>query len=173
MRLFRPTWKAENGERKRSTRWWLDFADGEGKRWRLPGLTDKRQTEAQARNVERLLSIKQSGDALPADLLKWLESVPADFRQRLADADLIDRDRAGGMAALMVLDDKRKVIGGHLADFLADAEARGVSPVQRTILAQRCRDMLASAGCNADSRAALVNFCERRKPIRLVVSAVA
>ena len=145
MRLYRPTWKAENGERKRSNRWWLDFADGNGRRWRLQGLTDKRQTEAQARNVERLLSVRQSGDALPADLLKWLESVPADFRQRLAEADLIDRDRAGGMAALMVLDADDKVTGGHLADFLADAEARGVSPVQRQMLAQRIRDVLTGA----------------------------
>jgi len=146
MRLYRPTWKTSDGERQQSSRWWLDFADGDGRRWRLPGLTDKRQTEALARNVERLLSIRQSGDALPADLLKWLEAVPADFRQRLADAGLIDRERAGGLAALMMLDEDNKVTGGHLADFLADAEARGVSPIQRTMLAQRIRDVLRRAG---------------------------
>ena len=146
MRLYRPTWKAENGERKESSRWWLDFTDGNRRRLRLPGLSDRRQTEALARNVERLLNIRQSGDALPADMLKWLEAVPADFRQRLADAGLIDKDRAGGMAALMVLDENDKITGGHLADFLADAQARNVSPVQVHMLGQRCRDVLRRAG---------------------------
>jgi len=89
IRLYRPTWKAGNGERRQSGRWWLDFTDGDRQRQRLPCLTDKRQTEALARNVERLLSIRQGGEALPADMLKWLEAVPADFRQRLAQAGLI------------------------------------------------------------------------------------
>lgn len=101
MRLFRPCWKAPDGQRRKSSRWWLDFTDGDGRRWRLPGLTDKRQTAVLAGNVEKLLAVRASGDALPADLLKWLEQVPADFRRRLADAGLIDRDRAGGLRPLM------------------------------------------------------------------------
>lgn len=145
MRLYRPTWKTPNGERRKSKRWWLDFSDGDRRRWRLPGLTDKRQTEVLAGNVERLLAIRVSGDALPADLLKWLEQAPAGFRQRLAGAGLIDRDRAGGLAPLMELDAEGKVTGGHLAVFVADAKARGVSPTQRHMLAQRCRDVLTLA----------------------------
>jgi len=89
----------------------LDFADGDGRRWRLPGLADKRQTAALAANVKRLLSVRFSGDALPPDLLRWLENVPADFRQRLADAGLIDRDRAGGLRPLLELDGTGKIIG--------------------------------------------------------------
>ena len=147
IRLYRPWWKAENGERKQSDRWWLDFRDGNRRRWRIPGLTDKRQTEALARNVERLLSVRQSGDALPADMLKWLEAVPADFRQRLADAGLIDKDRAGGLRPLMVLDAEDKVTGGHLADFLADLAARSVSAAQRQLVGQRIRDVLRRADC--------------------------
>jgi len=147
IRLYRPTWIAENGERKQSDRWWLDFRDGNRRRWRLPGLTDKRQTEALARNVERLLSVRQSGDALPADLLKWLEAVPSDFRQRLVDVALIDKDRAGGLRPLMELDAQGHIVGGHLADFLADLAARSVSAAQRQLVGQRCRDVLRRAGC--------------------------
>ena len=146
MRLYRPTWKAKDGERRRSSRWWLDFADGDGRRWRLPGLTDKRQTSALAGNVERLLAVRTSGDALPADLLKWLEQVPADFRLRLAEAGLIERERVGGISPLMTLDADGNVIGGHLAAFLADAKARGVSKTQLHMLAQRIRDVLSKAG---------------------------
>jgi len=130
-------WKSRNGERKKSKRWWLDFADADGRRWRLPGLTDKRQTEALAGNVERLLAIRVSGDALPADVLKWIEQVPVNFRHRLVGAGLVDRDRAGGLVPLMELDARGKVTGGHLAVFLADAEACGVSPTQRHMLAHR------------------------------------
>ena len=146
MRLYRPTWKDKEGKRRRSARWWLDFTDGNGRRLRFPGLTDRRQTEALGVNVEKLIAVKVSGDSLPAELLRRLEALPTAFRQRLAKADLIDRERASGLAVLMVLDADNKVIGGHLADFLADAEARGVSPTQRQMLAQRIRDTLQRAG---------------------------
>jgi integrase len=145
MRLYRPIWKSKDGEKRKSSRWWIDFADGNARRWRLPGLTDKRQTETLARNVERLLTVRASGDALPADLLKWLEQVPADFRQRLADAGLIDADRVGGVVPLLTLDDSGQVTGGHLADFMADAKARGVSKTQLLMLGQRVRDVLTRA----------------------------
>jgi len=147
MRIYRPTWTAKDGQQRRSKRHWLDFVDSNGHRWRFPGLVDVKQTEALGRNVEKLIGVKVSGDALPADLLRWLEDLPDTFRQRLADAGLIDPERAGGLAALMVLDDKGKIIGGHLADFLADAKARGVSPIQRQMLAQRIRDVLLKARC--------------------------
>ncbi len=146
IRLFYPVWKSADGKRHKSSRLWLDFYDADHHRQRLPGLVSRRHTETLARNVERLLGVRQSGDALPADLLKWLESVPGDFRRRLADAGLIDRERAGGMAPLMALGADGKVIGGHLADFLADAEARGVLPIQLTILGQRIRDVLTRCG---------------------------
>ena len=45
----------------------------------------------------------------------------------------------------MELDEKGTVTGGHLAAFLADAEARGVSATQRHMLAQRIRDVLRQA----------------------------
>jgi len=109
MRLYRPTWKAKDGQQRRSGRWWLDFTDGDGRRWRFAGLTDKRQTGALAANVERLLAVHESGDTLPAELLRWLEQVPADFRGRLAEAGLIDRERAGGLATIMELDDEGDV----------------------------------------------------------------
>ena len=146
IRLFYPVWKSADGKRHKSSRLWLDFYDADHHRKRLPGLVSRRHTETLARNVERLLGVRQSGDALPADLLKWLESVPGDFRRRLAKAGLIDRERAGGMAALMALDAEGKVIGGHLADFMADAEARGVSPLQCATLTQRIRDVLTRCG---------------------------
>ncbi len=145
MRLYRPTWKAADGQRRKSPKWWLDFADVDGRRRRLPGLTDKRQTEALARNVVKLLAVRGSGDALPADLLQWLESVPVAFRERLADAGLLDRDRIGGIAPLLQVDTKGNVTGGHLADFLADAEARDVSVKQRRLMVQRIRDVLLAA----------------------------
>ena len=145
IRLFHPVWKTADGKRHKSARLWMDFYV-DHHRWRLPGLVSRRNTEVLAKNVERLLGVRQSGDALPADLLKWLESVPADFRQRLAEAGLIDKERAGGMAALMVLNAESKIIGGHLADFLRDAEARGVSPEQHKLLAQRIRDVLTRCG---------------------------
>ena len=170
MRIFRPTWKTRDGEQHRSSRWWLDFSDPNGRRWRLPGLTDKRQTSALGDNVGRLISVRVSGDALPAELLRWLEAVPADFRQRLAEAGLIDRARAGGLVPLMDLDTESKVVGGHLADFLADADARGVSAVQRHMLGQRIRDTLRKAGAKwlrdlsaARIQAAIASFTEPTK----------
>ncbi len=146
IRLFRPKWKDENGKWHESGRIWLDFTDGNGRRLRLPGLSDERQTAALARNVDRLVALRVSGDTLPADMLKWLEGLPADFRERLVEAGLIDRERAGGIAPLMMLDAKRKIIGGHVADFLADLRERKVSRMHVATVGQRVRDVLDKAG---------------------------
>ena len=146
IRLYRPTYKTAQGERRKSPTWWLDFTDADGRRWRWPALADRRASEAVGRRVLELAGLRASGDALTADLSKWLEGVPADFRARLAEAGLIDRERAGVLAVLLETDAAGKVTGGHLADFLADAQARNVSPVQRTMLAQRVRDVLKTAG---------------------------
>ena len=147
MRLYRPHWKSPDGPRRKSPRWWIDFTDGDRRRWRLPGLPDKRATEALARNVEKLLAVRASGDALSADLLTWLEQVPSDFRQRLADAGLIGAERVGGLVPLMELDAAGAVSGGHLADFVADMAARNVSAAQQRNVTQRCRVILHRAGC--------------------------
>ena len=145
MRLYRPKWKAADGNKRKSKTWWLDFPDANGRRLRIAGLTDKRQTAVMASKVETLVAVQASGDSLPAELLRWLEAVPIAFRERLAEFGLIDRERVGGLAALVMVDDANKIIGGHLANFLADAKARGVSPTQRQLLGQRCRDVLDGA----------------------------
>jgi integrase len=145
MRLYRPTY-TRGGKTRTSQTWWLDFTH-EGRRLRLAGLTSKRATEALAARVGDLLAVRQSGDSLPADLLRWLEQIPSAFRAKLAEVGLIDKDRAGGLRPLVETDRSGQVIGGHLADFLADAEARGASAKHRNLLAQRCRDTLAAAGC--------------------------
>lgn len=121
MRIYRPTYKKPDGTSQKSGRYWLDFADAEGRRQRLAGLTDQRATKSLAANVERLLAIRTAGDALPSDLLRWLEQIPAAIRGDLAKAGLIEKDRAGGLRPLMELDGEHNIIGGHLYDFLQDA----------------------------------------------------
>jgi integrase len=146
IRLYRPRWKDDAGQWHESETWWMDVRNGNNRRWRLPGLSDQRQTEALARNVARLVALRVSGDSMPADMLKWLEGVSPDFRGRLVAEGLLDADRAGGIAPLLVLDAKRKIVGGHVADFLADLRQRQVSAMAIQTIGQRIRDVLTLAG---------------------------
>jgi len=104
VRVYRPTYKAgwagKDGQKHKSATWWLDFTDGNARRWRFPVLTDKRQTEAVGRNVEKLIACKMNREPLDPALTKWVEGLPAKLRQSLGKAGLLS---AGKLAAMRPL----------------------------------------------------------------------
>jgi len=137
VRLFKRSWKAADGSRRETKNWWLDVRLGDGRRIRVPALTNKKASEAWGRRVEELDALRQSREFPSAELLRWLEEIPPGLRRRLAKAGLIDPQRAGGL----------KPLAEHLADFIADAEARGVSAGQVDTLKRRIETVLKRAGC--------------------------
>jgi integrase len=135
MRVFKPTRKTKTGKVQQYSKWYVEFRDHLETIRRLPGYTDKRQTEELGRNVQRLVASRGNGFELEDDLGKWLESIPKRVRTKLADIGLIDRKKlAAG-----------KTLAMHVDDFEASLNAKGNTEKHPRVVAGRARRLF--AGC--------------------------
>ena len=100
MRVFRSTYKDRKGRTCKTARWYIELVDHQGTRRRIPGLTDRKATEATGRNVERLVRFKVSGETLDPALTKWVETLNAKLRLNLARIGLLDTSRVAALRPL-------------------------------------------------------------------------
>ena len=99
MRAFQHSYTDRNGKTQKTALWYLD-ARIEGRRYRIPGLTDKKQTEAIGRNIEHLISHKASREPLPPELSKWVDGLSSKLRRSLHQIGLVESSRGAGMEPL-------------------------------------------------------------------------
>ncbi len=94
--------KLANGKTvtKQSARWHIKFSDAGDIDRRIPAFTDKVQSEALAKQVERLVSCKIAGEQPTAQLSRWLEQVPEKLRDRLLQFGLLDASRIAAQKPL-------------------------------------------------------------------------
>ncbi|MDQ3329655.1 MAG: tyrosine-type recombinase/integrase, partial [Planctomycetota bacterium] len=111
MRVFKPSYKARNGKRKKAAKWYVGIQLGDKNRLRLPGFADRQATERLGHKVEDLISLRQRNAPLSAELAEWLEDLPNDIRDRLLAAGLIDR---GAIAYTAPLAEHVEAYRGHL-----------------------------------------------------------
>jgi len=107
MRLFRASYKTLDGQKRQVKKWWIETRDHLQTIRRFPAFTDKTQSEALGRQIERLVNYRVAGEQPDAALSRWLGQIPARMRQRFADLGLLDAERASG----------GKPLAEHLADF--------------------------------------------------------
>ncbi|RKY08402.1 MAG: hypothetical protein DRP66_04585 [Planctomycetota bacterium] len=75
-RIFRASYTDRStGRRMKSRKWYIDFADHKQRRHRLAATTDKRSTEALARNIEAFVGCRIGGQRPDAELQRWLEGL--------------------------------------------------------------------------------------------------
>jgi len=115
MRLYKITYKDKNGQVKTAARWYLDFADHQGRRRRLPGFANEQATKDLGKMIERLVNANLPGQSLDKDLIEWMENIPKSLRQRLVKMGLLSRERAAG----------GKTLAAHLEDFRTSLVAKG------------------------------------------------
>jgi len=120
MRVFRTSYRDKNGQVRQAKKWYIELRDHLQTVRRFPAFTDKTQSEALGRQIERLVRYRVSGEPLNPALSRWLEQIPARMRDRLAKIGLLDLSRA---AAAKPLDD-------HLADFRQALTDKGNTPAQ-------------------------------------------
>jgi integrase len=114
MRVFRQKYRSRDGKLAESSKWYVEFRDHREKVQRVPGYVDKGATKELGRKLERLASVRGAGDVPDAELLRWLETVPHDLRDRMVKLDLIDgRSNIAG-----------RTLAEHVADFKANMEHR-------------------------------------------------
>ncbi len=107
MRVFRTSYTDRKGRAKEAQKWYIELRDHLGKARRFPAFTDKQQSEALGRQVERLISCKVAGGSPTPELTRWLEGTPQSLRNRLVQIGLLDPERVFG----------GKLLSDHIADF--------------------------------------------------------
>ncbi len=81
MRVFRATYKTRDGKRKEAAKWYVEFRDHLDTVRRLPGFTDKKQSEELGRKIEKLVACRANGDSPDTTMSKWLEAMPGRVRK--------------------------------------------------------------------------------------------
>ena len=85
---------------RQSSKWHIKFVDAGGIDRRIPAFTDKVQSEALAKQVERLVSCRIAGERPTAQLSRWLEQIPEKLRDKLAEFGLLETSRIAAQKPL-------------------------------------------------------------------------
>ena len=96
MRLFKAQYRDRDGQKRKSQKWYLDFAGHNGIRHRIPAFENKRQSEALGRNIEALISCKIAGQRPDTELQRWIEVLPDRVIKKFVSWGLLDNQRAEG-----------------------------------------------------------------------------
>jgi len=132
MRAIRATYKDRNGKQRKAARWYLDFADHNRLRHKIPAFADKRLSEALGRNIEGLVNCRIAGLEPDVKLNQWIETVPDSFLRKFVSWGLIDGQRT----------EITKPLSQHIADYAKVLEAKGRSKDYVTRSVNRLRKIV-------------------------------
>src|SRR6188472_416415 len=90
MRVFKQKYTDRKGQTRESSKWYVEFVDHSEIRRRLPGFTDRKPTEELGRKVLRLVEARSIHQPAEPQLTRWVETMPATLRQRLARWGILD-----------------------------------------------------------------------------------
>jgi hypothetical protein len=84
MRVYQPTRRAADGTQTPYDKFYVELRTTDGRIMRLPGFANQRLTESLGRNVQRLIDCRASGEVLPQETAKWIETLPSQTIEVLA-----------------------------------------------------------------------------------------
>lgn len=117
MRVYKATYKDRSGQQRKSAKWYLDFADHNRLRHKIPAFNDKRISEALGRNIEALTNCRIAGLEPDAKLNQWIETVPDRLLRKFVSWGLIEGQRT----------EITKPLTEHITDYVKVLEAKGFS----------------------------------------------
>ena len=94
MRIFKKSYKDEDGKEKLYQKWYVEISDHRGKGRRFSGFKDKRQTEKLGEKIETLVRCKKLNEPLPVELARWLEACPRTMKEHLLKIGLLEAREA-------------------------------------------------------------------------------
>lgn len=136
MRVFKSTYKARDGSKKETKRWYVEIRDHLRIVRRFPVFADKAQSLRFGEKLEKLVVAKQNGEPPNRELSAWLEQIPAKLIDRFVKIGLLDIQRAAA----------GKSLEGHLDDFEECLNAKGNSVGYVKQLVSRARRVV--RGCH-------------------------
>ncbi len=136
MRIYRPQRRTADGQNVPYSRFYAELRTADGRIMRLPGFENQRLTESLGRNVQRLIDCRASGETLPQDTARWIETLPQHITAVLARWGLLQgHTLAAG-----------KALSEHIADWKANLLARGNTQQHADLSARRVESVTQSCG---------------------------
>ena len=131
MRIYREKYTQE-GKRKTSKKWYIDFVDHHNRRHRMPGFVEKRFTQTFADNLLTLVGCRMAGANLTPDLQRWIEGLSDRVIKKFVSWELLDSLRAqSGKPLLEHIDNWKKSL---IASDCTEKHIKAVVPrVERII----------------------------------------
>jgi len=117
MRVYRATYKDRDGRQRKSAKWYLDFADHNRLRYKIPAFADKRLSEALGRNIEAIVNCRIAGLEPDVKLNQWIETVPDSLLKKFVSWGLLDGQRT----------EITKPLTKHIGDYVEVLKAKGYS----------------------------------------------
>ena len=117
MRIYKATYKDRDGNIKKSAKWYLDFADHNRLRHKIPAFADKRLSEGLGRNTEALVNCRIAGLEPDAKLNQWIETMPDSLLKKFVSWGLIEGQRT----------EITKPLTEHISEYIKILEAKGFS----------------------------------------------
>lgn len=96
-------------------RYHVEFSDAADITRRVIGFADKSASAELGRMIDKAVAVRQSGDILAGDMLKWLETLKPSVRDNLAKWNVIDPQRAAAGREIM----------SHVVEWATVLEAKG------------------------------------------------
>lgn len=129
---------ASNGDRikKQSSKWYAVFQDYAEVLRRLPLFADRRSSDELARKIDKLNSIRASGDTIPPELSRFVETMPPAIRNRLAEWGILSTTRAAA----------GKLLADHLADWKTALLAKGNTARHADLVTSRAAKVFSACG---------------------------
>jgi hypothetical protein len=148
VRVFQSTYKDRNGRTCKTVRWYVELFDHLGVRRRIPGLTDRRATEALGRNIEKLAWSKAGGQALDPVLTRWIEGLSPKLRKCLARIGLLDASKVAALEPLTKHIDGQSDAAGRITfvGFRQALAAKGTTAKQVDLVAGRAKRVIEGCG---------------------------
>ncbi len=114
MRIFKPTYRDRQGRRREASRYYAEVTLHDRRVARIAGFVSQRATEELGRRIEEIVALKSVSAPMTASLRQWVDGLPADIRDRLAEVGILD-------AATTAMS---KPLAVHLDDYAAHLRAK-------------------------------------------------
>lgn len=128
-----------NGKKKQTKVWRVEFRDHNNIRRRVSGYRDKKGSEQLERIIEQLVACQRNGLLPEGDLVRAVEMMRANVRNRLVEWGVLDKRRQHAA----------KPLADHLDDYEAELVAKGASSKWARMVNTRARRVFDHAGCKS------------------------
>ncbi len=100
MRIYKPTREGKRGASISYKRWYVELRDHQGIVRRLAGFTDWTATDELGRKLVRIVQLRAAGEPPTGELARYVETMPASVREKLATWSVLDARRVAASRPL-------------------------------------------------------------------------